>query len=93
MFNTYNEKSCLFECRLKFAIKAGNCIPLDYPAPAGHQWESYPICVASIDKKSRAGELSSLEKFERAMDSADSMKHCECLPNCEEVTYESKVSC
>ena len=40
MFKKYNEKSCLFECRLKNALritaKSGiACIPWDYPAPYG----------------------------------------------------------
>ncbi len=43
MFNTYNENSCLFECRLKHAVDAtirnrnygDGCVPWDYPRPLG----------------------------------------------------------
>ncbi len=43
MFSRYNEKACVFECRLKYAIDKSinnkltmnGCAPWDYPRPEG----------------------------------------------------------
>ncbi len=34
MFNSYNEKSCLMECRIEYAYNKSGCLPWDYPIPA-----------------------------------------------------------
>ncbi len=35
MFNSYNEKSCLMECRIKYAVNVTGCLPWDYNLPPG----------------------------------------------------------
>ena len=33
MTNSYDEKSCIFGCRLRYALKKAGCVPWDYPVP------------------------------------------------------------
>ncbi len=85
MFNFYDEKSCQFECRLQYAANKSGCIPWDYPIPKG--FSGLPICTLS----SADPNMDGLVIFENAMDSADSLSGCECLPNCEETQYRTQV--
>ena len=78
IFKYYREEGCLFECRLRFAAQEAGCIPWDYPLLKN--MSELPLC------KSRT-----LEKFETSMDRNDSLTYCKCLPNCEEVEYETQV--
>ena len=86
MFNFYDEKSCQFECRIKHSILESHCVPWEYPTPLGLEadWNGFPICTSVSGNKG-------LAKFERAMNSAKSLKDCDCLPNCEEVAFETQV--
>ena len=51
MFNTYTQKSCLFECALKKAMLDDNCIPWDYPFPPNAN--TPPICTMSSHDNGR----------------------------------------
>ena len=86
MFHTYNEKSCQFECRLKYAVKRSKCLPWDYPAPGN---KTYPICRSSV--RLNSSMPNQLTVFENAMNSAESLKDCLCPPNCQEISFESQV--
>ena len=48
LFKSYNEKSCQFECRLKFAVRRVGCIPWDYPVPRDdgfdYRYETWAMC-------------------------------------------------
>ena len=85
MFKAYTKKGCLFECRLRDAAAYANCIPWDYPVPK--DLEGIEICLSM---KNRAND-SPLKKFHTRMDDPLSLQKCVCLPNCEEITYETQV--
>ncbi len=98
MFQSYNEKACQFECRLKFAARQAGCIPWDYPVPqrsAGGDdldWGALEICRSNHSGENGENRLS---VFERAMDSDAALRQSgcdDCSPNCEEVTFETQVN-
>ncbi len=121
MFRSYNEKSCLFECRLQFARNAsGGCIPWEYPIPTDlkHRPEiCYNSDIWTYFKRSSGpkipvpppppfpprsqnlpptgpqgeGQKNVLSEFELAMNSPEALAGCDCLPNCEEIVYETQV--
>ena len=85
MFLQYRQLGCLFECRLKYAIRNSGCIPWDYPIPEGVNEAETDICTAG---NSGRGNLAS---FQDLMNSENSTKKCKCLPDCEEIKYERQV--
>ena len=87
MFKSYNEKSCLFECQLKFAANESGCIPWDYPLPQG--LENTEVCKSDFLRNGTA--VNALFDFELAMDSNASLALCECPPNCEETVFKMQV--
>ena len=84
IFNAYWNKGCQFECRLRFAALSTGCIPWDYPVP--EDLRSIDICLSMHDGKNL------LKEFNLKMEDPDSVKGCDCLPDCEETTYETQVS-
>ena len=78
---------CLFECRLKFAIINAQCIPWNYPIPEGINEADFETCLNIAD-----GTVSgNLAVFQSAIESENSTKDCECMPDCEEVTFKPQV--
>ena len=80
MFKMYRHKGCLFECRLRYAASVVGCLPWDYPVPLG--LEEIDTCL------SWQNETNKLKQFHDAMDDPISMKNCQCMHDCEEVTYD-----
>ena len=78
---------CLFECRLKFAITGARCIPWNYPIPEGINEADFETCLNIAD-----GTVSgNLAVFQSAIESENSTKDCDCMPDCEEVTFKPQV--
>ncbi len=67
-----------------------NCLPWDYPPPAGVDGSAVPLCTSYNDKKTNN---NSRWNFEMAMDDAEVNKACTngCLPDCEETDYDFQV--
>ena len=82
MFNAYSHKGCQFECKLTRAFHAVGCIPWDYPVPPS-VGENVRIC--------NAGPGGNLSDFEGFMDGADSVRGCNCEPDCGEISFETQV--
>ena len=93
MFNSYNFKACQFECRLSYAVGKAGCLPWDYVLPSGIESENVTMCVSeSVSPVPGQMRESNLARFERAMNSNESLGNCSaCMPNCEEVTYETQL--
>ncbi len=89
LFNKYNESACLFECRLAYAATRAKCIPWDYPVPGLGNLSTLPMCVAS----KVIGQKNAIRNFEDLMSSKKSAESCNCLPNCEEVSFKTQVDC
>ena len=92
LFKSYNMKGCQFECRLKYAIKQSKCIPWDYPKPLDDdgKWDEYEVCQSNSNEEELGP--NGLAAFEDAINSDASLKTCDCLPNCQEVTFDTQVS-
>ena len=87
MFKEYKQLGCLFECRLKFAIINARCIPWDYPMPPGVEHKYLETCFSNKN----GSAISNLAQFHKLMDSKESMADCDCIQDCEHVTYEPQV--
>ena len=87
MLIRYSYKGCMFECRLKSAIKAVGCVPWDYPMPPSMSEE---FCNSSFAENGSV-DNSTLSRFDAFMNSGESISNCECLSDCEEVVYETQV--
>ena len=85
MFKYYSEKACLFECRLKKAAKAANCIPWDYPVPK-ELGDDIKLCY------SMASENDSLNVFNKEMNDVDATKGCNCKPDCHAHSYDFQAT-
>ena len=104
IFQLYRYKSCILNCMLKNLVMAKpsfdiwkcfsseithacqqTCIPWDYPKPKGAQ---LPHCHAG------GNETTSIHEFDKHMSNAKNTARCEtqCLPNCEETTYDYSIS-
>jgi hypothetical protein len=66
-----------------------NCIPWDYPLPAGLNSTNLPTC----NSFEGGGYNNSLLAFDNAMKDSNNTRNCEkmCLPNCDETTYDYTV--
>ena len=84
MFKFYRQEGCQFECRLRNSAKVANCIPWDYPIPPG----IYGIDICTDENL--GGPITSFKNFSRIMSDPEYLRNCSCLPNCEEVTYETQ---
>ncbi len=106
MFNTYNEKSCQFECRLRHAINVLNNTNIPNTTTEEEMgdknclpWD-FPVPEDLSDAVSKHFCFSAqdsnhnyLEKFDRAMNSDRSLDNCShCLPNCQEVVFKTQES-
>ena len=105
MFSDYDERSCLFECRLRHAVNATSCLPFDYPSPLGEAdaydevlgyrrttaFADLPVCVSHFKKFHSIKQRNALAEFEAAMNSLDALDGCNCKPNCEEVIFKTQV--
>ncbi len=89
MFNYYERNACLFECRLRHAMKTTNCLPWDYPEPLNQTLNAAGRNICVIDD--HVTLPSPVRAFDRAMGSADATKGCSCPSNCEEVVFETQV--
>ena len=87
MFKKYNKAGCIFECRLRYALKHANCIPWDYPLPLEHQ--EVPICVSQPSQV--PSMVPNLTIFYNHMVSKESLQDCDCWDDCEGATYELQV--
>ena len=75
MFLEYSQKSCIFECRLKHAVKEVGCLPWDYPVPIENENPmEVPVCLSSYELEGNA-----LEKFRVAMSSPENELKCDCM--------------
>ena len=72
IFKVYTEANCNFECKLKIALENCHCMPWDYP--------HFNDSVATCD---RFGGLC----FKMFLDHDETMKQCQCLPDCTTTTY------
>ena len=92
MFKQYNKAGCIFECRLKYALKEANCIPWDFPLPLEHQ--EVPICVSNNPYQNVRvpSAVDNLTVFYDFMVSKESLQDCNCPDDCEGVSYEVLVS-
>ena len=92
MFNMYTKEGCLFECRLMNAFYYSGCIPWDYPIPPTLEGGSNTtkICDSSIKENESISE-SDLTKFYNYMSNEESIRNCNCKPNCQEVVFETQV--
>ncbi len=88
MFHTNDEKSCLFHCKLKYAYSKAGCIPWDYPQPPDIEGSAEWCNVSSTNVITNP-----IDAFERAMDSSEASASCNCKPNCEQIVYETQVTC
>ena len=77
MFNYYTYKSCMFECKLRNVIQTMGCTA--WYLPQSEEWSGTPLCTASY-----------LDWFLFRMGSREATANCDCLPDCEEVTFETK---
>ena len=93
MLNVYSKQGCLFECRLENAFELTGCIPWDYPIPPSLEKEhNYQIKMCNSSKPEDENlAQSDLAKFDDYMSEEDSVRNCSCLPDCEEVVFETQV--
>ncbi len=91
MFKLYNEKSCRFECRLRYAANRSACIPWEYPVPK--DMEMLPICTSSRNFTGSNDNYhdNHLADFESHMNTVASQSVCHCPPNCEKIDYKTQV--
>ena len=90
MFKIYRQEGCQFECRLRYSAMRANCTPWNYPVP--HGLDDIGICTRKFTYvKSDMIYKSYSELFTDLMNDPQSLKNCDCLPNCEEVSYETQV--
>ena len=90
MLSNYTYEGCTFECRLKNAFEAIGCIPWGYPIPPYLEANQTRICNSSTDHNESTSE-SDLAMFEDFLHSANSTRHCYCLPECEEESFKIQV--
>ena len=83
MFKTYTKRGCQFECRLRDAAAHANCVPWNYPLPK--DLEGIQICLTWLNETTNP-----LKKFHARMDDPKSLHKCDCLPDCEEITYKTQ---
>ena len=84
LFKIYRQKGCQFECRLRYAANFTNCIPWDYPVP--EDLDGIDICLSERDGRNM------LKEFGLKMDDPKALESCDCLPDCEEIKYETQES-
>ena len=84
LFKIYRQKGCQFECRLRYAANFTNCIPWDYPVP--DDLDGIDICLSERDGRNM------LKEFGLKMDDPDALESCDCLPDCEEIKYDTQES-
>ena len=88
MFNEYTHKGCIFECRVKNAFNIVKCIPWDYPIPPTlMRSQNIQICNSSRE----TNQESELELFDNYMNSRESIENCDCMPDCEQQSFETQV--
>ena len=92
MFKKYNKAGCIFECRLRYALKEANCIPWDFPLPLEHP--EVQICVSNNPYQTFPvpSAVNNLTVFYDFMVSKESLQDCNCPDDCEGVSYEVLVS-
>ncbi len=83
IFLNYTQKACLFECTVRQAIDKADCLPWDYPIPKLSWSKDLRVCLNNLDS-------NEIQAFNAAMDEADT-KVCDCMPDCEGVTYDIQV--
>ena len=86
MFRKYRQVGCLFECRLRNAIQSASCIPWNYPIPHGINESDFETCSNMVENGT-----SNLVQFHTSMDETISTRGCDCMPDCEEVTFKPQV--
>ena len=102
LFVKYSQQGCLFECSLRYAVAKAGCLPWDYPMPTGIRADLLPVCLANYEaNNSRVGDLSGIfntgwldsriAAFDDAMNERDVIS-CDCLPDCEGITYDVQVT-
>ena len=79
LFNYYTYKSCSFECKLRNVIAELNCT--DWKLPLSKDWESVPLCTAAY-----------MDEFNYLMGTREMGDNCDCMPDCEEVTFETTTA-
>ena len=74
-------------------MKAGYCIPWDYTTPidGAKNWNTFDMCFSNTGDYDFYGQKNGLALFEKAMNSNEPLKDCNCLPNCEETAFETQV--
>lgn len=78
MFTIYKQKGCLFECKVRFVANKTGCTPWDFPVPT--ELSAMKFC-----------NNEDLLKFNQLLDNPISHQTCDCLPDCEEVNFETQV--
>ena len=89
MFRNYTQEGCIFECQLKNAFETIGCLPWDYPVPP--QLEKQDTNHIRMCNSSSSTSESDLARFEDYMNSVNSTINCDCLSDCEEVSFEIQV--
>ena len=78
MFTIYKQKGCLFECKVRYVANKTGCTPWDFPVP--EELSALRFCNGDH-----------LFRFNQLLDNPISQQGCDCLPDCEEVTFETQV--
>ena len=78
MFTFYKQKGCLYECKVRYIANMTGCTPWDFPVPK--ELSTMKFCNGH-----------DLWKFNQLLDDPISHQACDCLPDCEEVTFETQV--
>ena len=89
MFKNYTYKGCIFECRMKNAYNVVKCIPWDYPIPPSLM-KSHEVQLCNSSRKYSAE--STLALFDNYMNSKESIQNCDCMPDCEQQSFETQAS-
>jgi hypothetical protein len=102
LFRYYGQKSCVFECHVKYAHAKCGCTPWNYPHFGNESVQvicdgilSYCFKQKMQEQVRNCSSCSMTKKKEHHVLSIITVtfqQHCDCLPNCEEVTFEATES-
>ncbi len=77
LYNIYSQSACIFECKLKEALKQCNCSNWDYPRID----PSAPLCL----------DAKEIDCFASVMEVDAQKYNCSCLNDCQYYTYDIDV--
>jgi hypothetical protein len=87
LFLMYSQKSCYFECTLNSAINQEKCLPWDFPVPTKDGVAiDVDVCLSQ-----NVARINQINKFHQAMKNRSYSQNCQCMPDCEAVSYDVQV--